>query len=670
MLGLFKGSGKKGRKGKGSGAAADDDLPFALDDGPDEVPAGADAKAGKKGGGGLLGGLLGGKGKAADGKTGGGKAGGGKGKGKKAKAAPEADPFDNPAVLALIASEVSSLPPPEDVPEEEQVLRAPEPDIDGARHNRPGVMLEDAPPPPEPPFDDDDDMPPGFDDLDEDEDSKPRGRKAVIAAVAAVVVLAAAGGGAWWALKGTAGPGGDVGMQEAAAPGQAPDEGPAAPQSGKTISMTMPTAVTPQGVEPAPGTDGRSLSHRPWLAETTPAAPTAGGTEPPATPAKGAPAENVPTDGAPTDTAKGEAPADSKAPTQTAEQTPAAKTPAAKTGDAAPDPAAPEPASPATEAPAAPPAPASVPPEQRLADAPKNDLPPLKEPVFPAEPADQHVVPAFSRLPTPKEPPVALAKAPVPAVARTTPTGILPVIGAQGETPWKTYARPFKGLNGAPRIAVVITGLGLDPEATDAAITRLPPDVTLSFSPYAPKLAEQVAKARAGGHEVMLDLPLEGDDFPNQDPGPLGMLSVLPQVENITRLETVMGKATGYTGFVGLPGAKFGGSRAHMRTVLEQLAARGLVYIHTGPKSGLAGADGLKLPLRQAVIDVDARPFREAIDARLAWLEEVAKVRSSTVAVLSPLPVSFERLSRWVGELNRKGLTLAPASAVMSDTTS
>lgn len=655
MLGLFKGSGKKGRKGQSSGTAEDDDLPFAHDDGPEEVPAGLgdDAPASGKGkkSGGLLGGLFGGKGGR------GGKGPGGKGakagkKGKKGKAAPAADPFDNPAVLALIASEVSSLPPPSDVPEEEVVVRAPEPDVDGARHNRPGVSLDDQAPPP-PAFDDDDDMPPAFDDFDDDDGAKTprRGRKMMIAAAAGVLVLAAAGGGAWWALQG--GDGGGTGGEVASGESPTGAEDPAAPRSGKTISMAMPTAVTPQ--QPAiPQETDRSLSRRPWLAESTPAAPQGG----PEADDKGGPGAVEP------------APPAATAEPKAAEAPPAETPPATK----APPQATASQDAPAmppglAEVPAAPPAaataPASLPPEQRLADAPKDDLPPLKEPLFPAEPADQHVVPAFNRLPAPKEPPAGLAKAPVPAVARTTPQGILPVIGAQGETPWQTYARPFKGLSGAPRIAVVVTGLGLDPEATDAAIARLPPDVTLSFSPYAPKLAEQVARARAGGHEVMLDLPLEGEGFPNQDPGPLGMLSVLPQAENITRLEAIMGKATGYTGFVGLPGARFGGSRAHMHAVLEQMAARGLVYIHTGPKAGLVGTEGLKVPVRQAVIDVDARPFREAIDARLAWLEEVARARSSTVAVLSPLPVSFERLTRWIGDLNRKGLALAPASAVM-----
>lgn len=618
MLGLFKGKGRKKGASKESDES-DDDMPFARDDGPDEMPAGfEDGPAGAKGKGGkkpsFLGSLLG-RGKKAPGK---GQKGKGKGKGKPEANAP--DPFDNPAVLALIAAEVSSLPPPEDVPEDEAAAPVVEPDIDGARHARPMQALPgDTPPADDIPFDDDD-MPLGLDDMDdEDDDKKGKRSTVVVGAVAATVVLAALGGGAWWWLTGTPdGAGGDIA-------GLA-DEDPAAntPQSGRSIAMSMPTTARP--LQAPPEADGRSLSRRPWLNDAADAPPAGGEDKTPA-------ADDPAVAGKP-------APED------------VAATP--------PEAPAPEPVAPLAETPV------SVPPEQRLAlVAPKDDLPPLKEPLFPAEPADQHVVPAFDRLPPPKAPPVALAPAPVAAVARTTPQGVIPVVGPKGETAWQTYARPFTAPADTPRIALIVTGLGLDPEATEAAIVRLPAEVSLSFSPYAPRLADQVTRARAHGHEVLLDLPLEGEAFPSHDPGPLGMISLLPQTENTTRLEQIMSRAVGYTGFVGAPGAKFGGSRVHMRTVLEPLAQRGLLYVHTAPESGLAGSADLDGPRLHAVSDIDARPFREAIDARLSWLEEVAKVRGTTVAVASPLPVTFERLTRWIGELPRKGVVLAPASAVM-----
>ena len=36
-----------------------------------------------------------------------------------------------------------------------------------------------------------------------------------------------------------------------------------------------------------------------------------------------------------------------------------------------------------------------------------------------------------------------------------------------------------------PRIAIVISGLGISAKATAAALAKLPPQVTLAFAPYA-----------------------------------------------------------------------------------------------------------------------------------------------------------------------------------------
>src|SRR5256885_2751730 len=70
--------------------------------------------------------------------------------------------------------------------------------------------------------------------------------------------------------------------------------------------------------------------------------------------------------------------------------------------------------------------------------------------------------------------------------------------------PWQRYARPFTAPDARPLVAILVTGLGDDRAVTAAAIAGLPADVTLSFDPKAPELAEWIAAARAFGHEAML----------------------------------------------------------------------------------------------------------------------------------------------------------------------
>ncbi len=61
----------------------------------------------------------------------------------------------------------------------------------------------------------------------------------------------------------------------------------------------------------------------------------------------------------------------------------------------------------------------------------------------------------------------ALPPAPIAGLTAPGPGGLLPIIAADGRASWKAYARPFAD-DGRPRIALVIGGLGLNPERQPA----------------------------------------------------------------------------------------------------------------------------------------------------------------------------------------------------------
>ena len=105
------------------------------------------------------------------------------------------------------------------------------------------------------------------------------------------------------------------------------------------------------------------------------------------------------------------------------------------------------------------------------------------------------------------------------------PSALPPPAPPEAPPAWQRFAAGFANPQRLPVIAVVVSGLGLSEAATEAAIRRLPPQVTLSFSPYARRLDEWIALARAHGHEVLLELPMEGADDPASDPGPHTLLA-------------------------------------------------------------------------------------------------------------------------------------------------
>ena len=268
---------------------------------------------------------------------------------------------------------------------------------------------------------------------------------------------------------------------------------------------------------------------------------------------------------------------------------------------------------------------------------------------------------------------IALGPAPDPALISEGPKGPLPVIGPDGRQPWRVYARPFKAGDDRPRIAVVLGGLGLSQSATNAAIQQLPGEVTLAFAAYASNLSDWIAEARAAGHEVMLQVPMEPFNYPASDPGPHTLLTSLTPEVNIDRLEWLLGRSTGYVGITNFLGSKFTASAEHLRPILQSLGERGLMILDgRTSRNSVAGPVSATLGIPHAVNNrfLDSEASRVAIDARLFELERIAKSTGSAVGVGSPFPVTIERIASWAATLDNKGIVLAPISAVATQGTS
>lgn len=458
-------------------------------------------------------------------------------------------------------------------------------------------------------------------------------------------------------------------------------------------------------------------------APPTPTAPVAGDfadleiVEEAETPAAAAPTENVVHDAtAATDrsaerrpwlTAQPAAPVETPRPGMDAKP---AITPPATTAAVTPPPAAAKPAA-APPAPATAAKPAATPPAPAAKEAPKETqvaaVPPAAKPAAPAAPAPAAAPPA---APAPAAAPAAAKPEPPAADTEETPSVIagIPALNAPGVAPGAPNRFNTTGdagpavAGGRPRlvdpplpptdrvavsappprfaalrdvrkdaapppatsskIAVVVRGLGLSQSATEAAITKLPPTVTLAFSPYARNLKTWVERAKAQGHEVLIEVPLESKDFPALDPGPLGLLTTLELKDNTDRLESIIKASAGAIGAFDASGTKFRESDPHIAPMFAKLKEHNLFYVQGSPGIRVGEAT---VPTAVADVVVDERPFRAAIDARLDYAERLAKYQGSAVASLTAKPVSFERLVLWLDQAQKKGIALAPISSVL-----
>lgn len=300
---------------------------------------------------------------------------------------------------------------------------------------------------------------------------------------------------------------------------------------------------------------------------------------------------------------------------------------------------------------------------------PKPEPPPEPAPAPPEEPAAKEPPPAEPPAASPPAPgPEAKTAAPEPQVAAAPPPPPVVEPRTRAAPAWTQYGRSFDAAEKRPKVVVVVGELGLASAATEAAIQQLPPAVTLAFSPYPDATARYATQARAAGHEVLVGLPMEPASRTASDPGPRALQVALPVRDNMERLDWTLSRATPIVGVLGGTDGGFAVAAEPLKPVLEELSMRGLIYLDgsggsSSPVPALAKAAGVFRVVGDRVIDEETT--RAAIDARLGEIEAIARRNGVAIALASPYPVTFERLSRWLPSLAQKGLVLAPLSAVV-----
>lgn len=262
-----------------------------------------------------------------------------------------------------------------------------------------------------------------------------------------------------------------------------------------------------------------------------------------------------------------------------------------------------------------------------------------------------------------------LAPAPAADLIERGTYGFLPIVGHDGRNAWQVYARPFDLTDSSPRVAIVITGLAIASKATKDAIEKTPPEVTLAFAPFGRHIGDWLNLARATGHEVLLELPMEPIDYPRQDPGYNALLTAYDPPQNLDRLGWAMSQGAGYVGLIGRMGGKFQAVRSEMTPILDEIARRGLLFVDNREAAqsvagDVAGTD--KLPLATADRVLDSDPSRLAIDQALIDLVNTAKRNGHAVGLASATPVGLQEISAWAATLAAQGVALAPVSAVVT----
>lgn len=279
---------------------------------------------------------------------------------------------------------------------------------------------------------------------------------------------------------------------------------------------------------------------------------------------------------------------------------------------------------------------------------------------------------ASSRRVSVRLPPLQEAAVPAP---RPAPDPVLPVVATPAAPPaakpastvpnWQRHAVAVTVPPGRKIIAIVIDDMGVDRARSDRA-AALPAPLTLAFLPYARGFEAQLAAARARGHEILVHVPMQ--PLGSEDAGPNALTVALDRGEIRRRLAAALDRADPAVGINNHMGSRFTADQDAMRPVIEELRARGLLFLDSLTTSGSVGAAlardiGVPYAVRDVFLDNDPAPA--AVRARLAELELMAVRQGHAVGIGHPHDGTLEALAPWIPDAATRGFAFVPVSEVV-----
>ncbi len=230
------------------------------------------------------------------------------------------------------------------------------------------------------------------------------------------------------------------------------------------------------------------------------------------------------------------------------------------------------------------------------------------------------------------------------------------------EATTKSLLRPIK-------LAIIVVGMGLSDKDTLRAVEELPEEISFAFSPYTKKMEHWLSESRRLRHELLLEVPMEPHGYPDNDPGPISLLTRYSDAGNVEMLKDIMRRANGYDGVITWMGGKFMSSTSNIRPIFEYLTGTKLLFLNTvsqeTPQTLANMAKKMNVPYLQTQFVLDDVATREAILLKLNMMEKSARIGSGhAIAIVQPYPITIEVLQEWGKTLKEKNITLVPITTI------
>lgn len=219
-------------------------------------------------------------------------------------------------------------------------------------------------------------------------------------------------------------------------------------------------------------------------------------------------------------------------------------------------------------------------------------------------------------------------------------------------------------------VAIVLFGLADDPASAKALLGRREP-----FAVIAPAIGEErdplVRLAHASKRELVLQVPMEPEDYPRANPGPGTLLVNMPagRIGRLTR--DYLERAAPVAAVANLQGSFAAQDEPFMTAFYRELKRDGLSFLHLSPPPRsvartLAANLGVAYDEPDAILDDEARgPGPKALARAWASILERAQSRRQAVVLLRATPASVKWAEEALSGERLDGVRIVPLSSVL-----
>lgn len=218
-----------------------------------------------------------------------------------------------------------------------------------------------------------------------------------------------------------------------------------------------------------------------------------------------------------------------------------------------------------------------------------------------------------------------------------------------------------------PAVALIFVGVGRDPHILMKALRVLPKQISFSFLPYTSSILEWLREARRKGHDVLLDLPLESNEYPQLNKGSYTLRQDAKEDENLSKLAFILKKGQGVIiGVYGFMGSRILASKKDMYPILKALKKKEYTFLEVeGSYSCVRSlACMLGLPYVQGIQILEREGSEESFKKEFQNLETRAREEGFSLGIISLNEVTLREVRRWIETLDDQAVSLVSLSEI------